>query len=272
MNLIDVSKQFATEEQCLDYIEKMRWPDGKVRCPNCGNDGISRIQRKSESKNKRNRLYQCLESTCMTQFSATAGTIFHDSHLPLTKWFTGIALVLNAKKGMSALQLQRDLGVGSYRTAWYLYHRIREAMVDVDAPKLSGIVEVDETYIGGKRRGFGHSYAKKNKLTVFGARQRGGELRFIHTPNSSIGAAHKVIASHVSSDVELLMTDESPIYPIALSALKLKDRHRTIRHRDRRYVDGVVSTNSIESAFSLFKRGIVGNFHKVSIKHLCSGI
>ncbi len=107
MNLIDVNKAFSTEDQCLDFIERTRWPEGTVRCAVCGYDQVSRVTRKSASRNKRNRFYQCLEPTCKAQFSATASTIFHDSHLPLTKWFLAIALVLNAKKGMSALQLQR---------------------------------------------------------------------------------------------------------------------------------------------------------------------
>src|SRR5690349_16074345 len=126
MRLIDVPKAFATDEMCLAYLEAMRWPKG-VRCPICGIDTVSKITRKSKSKNVRAQLYQCLEKSCKTQFSATSGTIFHDSHLPLSKWFTAIALMIDAKKGMSALQLQRHLGV-NYRTAWYLAHRIREAM------------------------------------------------------------------------------------------------------------------------------------------------
>src|SRR5580692_1360019 len=150
MKLIEVTKAFATEEQCLAYLEASRWPKG-VRCVTCGNDKISRITRKvtKKSDNKRAQLYQCLEPTCKQQFSATTGTIFNGSHLSLDKWYMAIALMVDAKKGMSALQLQRHLKV-NYRTAWYLSHRIREAMVDKDAPKLKGIVEIDETYIGGK--------------------------------------------------------------------------------------------------------------------------
>src|SRR5882724_10963751 len=101
MNLIDVTKAFATDEQCLEYIEKMRWPSG-VRCVTCGDNKISVIERQTESKNKRGKLFQCLEPTCKQQFSATAGTIFHDTHLPLTKWFLAIALIVDAKKGISA--------------------------------------------------------------------------------------------------------------------------------------------------------------------------
>src|SRR3954465_1909292 len=106
MNLLDVSKAFHAEEQCLAYIEQMRWPDG-VRCVTCGCDKVSVIERQSESKNKRGKLFQCLEPTCKLQFSATSGTIFHDTHLSLTKWFMAIALIVDAKKGISAKQLER---------------------------------------------------------------------------------------------------------------------------------------------------------------------
>ncbi len=126
MKLIDVQKAFATDEQSLAYLEASRWPKG-VRCTICGAKEVSKITRKAKSKNVRAQVYQCLEKTCKTQFSATSGTIFHDSHLPLSKWFTAIALMIDAKKGKSALELSRNLGV-NYRTAWYLAHRIREAM------------------------------------------------------------------------------------------------------------------------------------------------
>ena len=140
MNLIDVTTQFATDEQCLAYLEAMRWTDG-VRCPICGNDGISKITRKTASKNKRGQIYQCLEKTCKQQFSATSGTIFGDSHLPLNKWFMALSIVVDAKKGISANQLKEHLGIGSYRTAWYMTHRIRKAMED-GTGLLEGIVEM----------------------------------------------------------------------------------------------------------------------------------
>jgi transposase-like protein len=139
MKLIDVTKQFATEKACLDYIEKMRWPSG-VCCVHCGVTNVSTITRKA-GKNKRARIYQCLEKECGKQFSATSGTIFNDTHLPLTKWFLAIAMICEAKKGMSACQLQRHLGV-NYRTAWHLAHRIREAMQE--GGLLTGMVEADE--------------------------------------------------------------------------------------------------------------------------------
>src|SRR5437868_556230 len=176
MKLIDVQKCFATDEQCLAYLERKRWPNG-ARCPVCGNQKVSKITRKSATKNKRAHLYQCLEPTCKQQFSSTTGTIFHDSHLPLSKWFTAIALIVDAKKGMSALQLSRHLAC-NYRTAWYLSHRIREAMDEPDGLKLTGTIEIDETYIGGRQHNNWRKLRKKE--VVMGMRQRGGDLKLIH--------------------------------------------------------------------------------------------
>ena len=183
MNLCEVHEKLGTNEQCLEYIEKMRWPDGVVRCPTCGTDKVVKVERKTATKNARAWFYMCQEPTCHQQFSPTAGTLFHDSHLPLIKWFQAIALVLNAKKGISAMQLKRDLGV-SYKTAWYLYHRIREIMAEGDIPKLGGIVEIDETYVGGKQKGKGVYYDKKQKQTVMGAVQSEGKLKMSHVPNT----------------------------------------------------------------------------------------
>ncbi|HEV8717014.1 MAG TPA: IS1595 family transposase [Candidatus Binatia bacterium] len=266
MNLRKVHAKFATDEECLQYIQQMRWPDGVVRCPVCGNDKVKRSERKSKSKNKRAWFFVCLERTCLQQFSPTSGTIFHDSHLPLIVWFHAITLILNAKKGISAKQLQRDLGIGGYKTAWYLNHRIREVMQDASAPKLGGIVEIDETYIGGRQKGRGVKYGKAQKQTVIGLRQRGGPLRLVHTPDAKVATTKAVITSHVSDDVEFVMTDQSGIYPPALKDSKAT--HLVVNHIRGEYVRGIAHTNTIENAFSLLKRGIIGNFHKVSIRHL----
>src|SRR5208283_723184 len=142
--------------------------------------------RKAEKANRREWFYICLNKDCRQQFSPTSGTLFADSHLPLLTWFHAIGLMLNAKKGLSAKQLQRDLGIGGYKTAWYLCHRIREAMASGDIPKLGGTVEIDETYVGGKVSGKGQRYAKKQKQVVMGAIQRGGELRLQHVTGASI--------------------------------------------------------------------------------------
>ncbi len=213
MNLIDVTKQFGTDEQCLAYLEAMRWPDG-VRCPVCGAKEVSRVERKKASKNKRHTLYQCLEPTCKTQFSATSGTIFHDSHVPLTKWFMALALILNAKKGMSAMQLQRDLGLGSYRTAWYLYHRIREAMQS-GGGLLTGTVEIDEVYLGGKQRG--HKGKLKNKDCVLGMKQRDGDLRLVKIEGRDTSIIYDAIAANVDKDVERIVTDDLGSYNFKLT-------------------------------------------------------
>jgi transposase-like protein len=275
MNLLDVTKRLQTEDQCLDFLEKVRWPDGKIRCLQCGSDRISRVERKSKSKNKRTRLYTCLEPTCKQQFSPTVGTLFHDSHLPLSKWFAAVALIVHAKKSMSAKQMERHLGV-NYRTAWFMGHRIRKAMADghpivtpagPSRPKLSGIVEVDETYIGGKHRG--NRGKMDNKEVVMGIRERGGELRFRHIASSNVEELSREIKENISRDAQRVITDELPAYPRAMMSAGIHgSKHDTIRHRDKIYVQGDIYTNTVESAFSLFKRGIIGSFHSVSAKHL----
>jgi transposase-like protein len=282
MNLIDVTNKLKTEDQCLDFIEKVRWPDGKIRCVRCGNDKVSRISRtvdetktrKQKKQNKRTRLYACLEPTCNHRFTPTVGTLFHDSHLPLPKWFAAVALIVHAKKGMSAKQVQRHLGV-NYRTAWYMGHRIRKAMASGEgivgggggsAPKLSGTVEFDETYIGGKTR---MNRKMSNKEIVMGFRERGGDLRLTHLKDSTASSMAEQIKLNIDPKVSMVVTDENVAYPLAMMTAGIHGRkHQTIRHKDKVYVDGEIHTNTIESAFSLFKRGVVGSFHSVSGKHL----
>jgi transposase-like protein len=261
MKLIDVHKQFQTEYQCLDYIEKMRWPNGEMCCVHCGEIGrVSKITRET-GKNKRTRIYQCL--ACGKQFSATSGTIFNDTHLPLTKWFLAIALICEAKKGVSAKQLERHLGV-NYRTAWHLAHRIREAMQE-GAGLLTGVVEVDETYVGGKVKRKGKPYVKKDKKdVVIGLIERGGKLRLVPVADNKMSIIEPVIEKHVSPDA-LLQTDDSAIYNII--GKRRPGGHRIINHTSS-YGIGENHSNTIENAFSLLKRGVYGTFHKVSIKHL----
>jgi transposase-like protein len=265
MKLIDVTKAFASDEQCLAYFESRRWPNG-VRCLTCGSAKYSRITRKvtAKTENKRAQLYQCLEPTCKQQFSATTGTIFHDSHLPLSKWFMAISLIVDAKKGMSALQLSRHLRC-NYRTAWYLSHRIREAMDEPDGLKLTGTVEIDETYIGGKQRG--HKSKLKNKDVVLGIRQRGGPLRLVQVRDNKQGTLYEAIAEHVDKGAQHIVTDDAGAYNFRLT--KFHDvRHSKIRHSRKEYVKGEVHTNTVENAFSLLKRAVIGTYHQLSIKHL----
>ncbi len=277
MNIREINIKFATEEQCLEYVEKMRWPDGIRRCPTCGDANVTRYQRPEPKKrrsvtrdpnkaNRRNWFYICLNADCRQQFSSTSGTLFADSHLPLIVWFHAITLILNAKKGISAAQLQRDLGIGGYKTAWYLNHRIREAMREANPKPLSGTIEVDETYIGGKQKGKGVWYGKQMKQTVMGAVERGGELRLRHVANSKVATIKGFVTAHISNDAERIMTDQHVSYPFALAGHKAT--HETVNHIIREYARGDVTTNSIESAFSLIKRGVIGQFHKLSAKHL----
>jgi hypothetical protein len=266
MKLIEVTKAFATEEQCLAYLEAARWPNG-VRCLTCGGKEISRISRKVTAKtdNKRAQLYQCLEPTCKAQFSATTGTIFNGSHLPLDKWYMAIALMVDAKKGMSALQLQRHLKV-NYRTAWYLAHRVREAMDDPEGLKLTGTVEIDETYIGGKQRG--NKNKLKNKDVVLGIRQRGGDLRLIQVRDNKAGTLYEAIAQNVDHQTaKHIVTDDAGAYNFRLTKFH-KVPHSKIRHSRKEYVKGEVHTNTVENAFSLLKRAVIGTYHQLSIKHL----
>jgi transposase-like protein len=269
MKLIDVTKQFNTESKCLDYIVAARWPNG-VCCVHCGVQNVSTITRKKAGDNKRARIYQCLEKECGKQFSATSGTIFNDTHLGLDKWFMAIALVCEAKKGLSALQMQRHLGV-NYRTAWHLCHRIREAMQDGglltgEVTVLTGVVEADETYVGGKVRRKGRPFVKKEKKdVVLGMIERGGKLKLIPVKDNKMEIIEPVLRKHISPDATL-QTDESAIYTI-VGKRHFAGRHRMINH-SRSYGIGDNHTNTIENAFSLLKRGIYGSFHKVSIKHL----
>ena len=252
INLISLIERYHNEDKCHDYLEELRWPDG-VTCPRCGSKSISRVQKP--------RVFDC--NSCRYQFSVTAGTIFHDSHLPLWKWFLTAYMMAEAKKGVSANQIKRTIGV-SYKTAWYLCHRIRAAMSDGSPNRLRGIVEVDETLIGGKTRGFGHGY-RGNKALVAGAVQRNGDARLQTIPDTTRRTLHGFIDKHVADEAEAIYTDEWPAY----KGIADEDtRHETVNHSAEEWVRGDVHTNTVEGIWSLFKRSVVGSYHKVSHKHL----
>jgi transposase-like protein len=251
---------FSSDEQCRELLKRLRWPEG-VRCPRCQADAIKLATTKE--------LFFC--QTCIYQFSVLAGTIFNDSHLPLPIWFMATLLLCEAKKGMSALQLKRTIWgqhKGSYKTAWYLCHRIRAAMKEIEQPMLDGTVEMDETYVGGKLKGFGSKAARDAKEIVIGLRQRNGDLRFFHAEDAKSGTLRKYIQENVSTDVEVLITDSFPAYKHAVGEAE----HKTVNHLAGEYVryenGACVTTNTVESAFSLLKRGIMGSWHKISAKHL----
>jgi len=260
VTLIDIHTMFPSEEKCRELLIRLRWPEGP-RCPRCKADA-------AELETER-QLFYCKD--CDYQFSVLAGTVFNDTHLPLIVWFTAALLLCEAKKGISACQIQRTLGIGSYKTAWYLCHRIRAAMTQVDKAMLDGKIEVDETYVGGKNIGKGHLAAKDNKEVVIGIRQRNGELRFFHASDNASGTIAKYIRENVSEDVDVIFTDDWRGYPKAMRALGIPEsKHKTINHSGKVYVMGDVHTNTVENAFSLLKRGIIGTWHKVSAKHLAA--
>jgi transposase-like protein len=261
MTLKDLTQMFSTDEQCRNMLKRLRWPLG-VECIRCKSKRVFEVATQKK--------FECVE--CGYQFSALTQTVFHDSHLPLETWFMAVLLLVEARKGMSANQVKRTLGIGSYKTAWYLCHRIRAAMKEIDRPMMDGTVEMDETYVGGReRKGRGWNKPGNNKEVVIGIRQRGGDLRFFHAEDAKSGTLAKYIQENVSADVEVMVTDELPAYPKAMITAGVKgSKHKTIRHRDKVYVDGDIHTNTVESAFSLLKRGIIGSWHKISAKHLAA--
>jgi transposase-like protein len=258
VNLCALIEQFGSEEKCREYLEALRWPD-RVTCPRCAEAKASRITKRNQ--------FDC--DACRYQFSVTAGTIFNDSHLPLWKWFLATYLLCESRKGMSANQIKRTLGI-SYKTAWYLCHRIREAMKETGAEPLEGpIVEMDETYVGGKFRGADARRNRlKNKEIVIGIRARGGDVRFFHAQDVQSSTLAKYIKDNVSPEARMICTDELTSYPGAVKQSGLNIEHRTVNHAAKEYVYGDVTTNGIESSFACFKRGLVGSYHRLSVKHL----
>lgn len=252
MNLSDLNVDFDTDTECRSALEELRWPNG-VRCLRCDSDKVSRIS-------TRNQL-DC--DSCRYRFSVTTGTVFHDSHLPLPKWFLAVLLMCEAKRGISANQMKRTLGI-AHKTAWYLCHRIRQAMSNVSPEPLDGTVEVDETYIGGKRKGIGRGNYRQHKVMILAAIERGRDIRISTGKNNSREVLHGFIRKH-APDASRIMTDEWPAYR---GISDHNTTHETVNHSAKEYVRGDVHTNSAESAFGLFKRSIVGSFHQISHKHL----
>jgi len=252
MNLMNLMEKFHNDEQCRTYMEHIRWPDG-VKCPRCQSDKISHMYTRNQ--------YDC--DSCGYQFSVTSGTIFHDSHLKLTKWFVAIYLMIESKKGISANQMKRTLNV-SYKTAWYLCHRIRAAMTVDNPMPLSKIVEIDETWVGGKRKNVGHGY-KGNKTIVAGAIEREGEARLEVIDDRTRKELFEFIKKHASPDTEAIYTDDWPAYK---GCGDHDTRHESVNHSQEEWVRGDVHTNSVENIWSLLKRSVVGSYHKVSKKHL----
>jgi DNA-directed RNA polymerase subunit RPC12/RpoP len=280
MKLIDVAKQFATPEACNDFLESMRWPEG-VACLACESKRVSKYVKQAGTRTRINAktgkaeqkpvpariLYVCLE--CGKQFSVGEGTIFNDTHLSIDKWFMAVALIVNAKKGLSALQLKRDLGC-AYKTAWYLNHRIRKAMGiadEADAEPLTGTIEADETYVGARKYDKRRKRQKYDKEPVFGVIERGGKARTFQMRPVTMKAVIEKIKDNVAIDANAIYTDDSNLYGTLAGCLK-NHKHENVDHHAKEWVRGDVHTGTIDGYWGLLKRGIIGSSHQVSVKHL----
>ena len=276
--LIDVLQ--LTPEQCREILIENRWPEGVI-CPKCGAPDAYRITRRSKTKNLVSTLFKCRD--CRRQFSATVGTVFEDSKIPLNKWFAAIYLMCSSKKGISAHQLHRILDI-SYESAWFMCHRVREAMGSDDGDRMGGIVEADETYVGARtRRGHPtwHEQIKdeeemglreprerrgplEDKTVVFGVIERGsGKAHTEVVPDARAGTLRPIILENVDPNNTVLMTDGHPAYRSMGKHLP----HQVIDH-EVEYTRGPVHTQNIENLWSIFKRGLYGIFHHLSDRYL----
>lgn len=261
LDLISIAQKFSDDDKARKLLEKLRWPDGPV-CPKCGseNDHYALKPRKDSKRPVRRGVYKCKD--CRAQFTVTVGTIFHRSHIPLHKWLLAIYMMCSSKKGVSAHQLHRNLGI-TYKSAWFMCHRIREAMKQGPlAGKLSGIIEADETYVGGRRPGK-RGRGAAGKTPVVALVERGGDVRSRVIERLTSENLKAYITENVER-VSKLMTDEFSGY---MQVGQVYEHHK-IRHGIKEYVRGEVHTNTAEGYFSLLKRGVNGIFHHVSKHHL----
>jgi len=250
--LIQLARQYDTDDKCRRLLESLRWPDGVV-CRFCGDDCCYGL-------NGRN-FHEC--GGCRKQFSVTSRTVMHRTRLPLVKWIVAAALLSNARKGVSACQMARDIDV-TYKTAWYLGHRLRRAMRETDwLKRFNGIVELDETYIGGKARGGKRGRGAENKTAVFGAKERGGEVRMQAIPNITAATIKKAVHQYVDTDAETVVADQLNSYNQLAAEFTLE----RIDH-NREYVRGQIHTQGIESIWAVVKRQVQGTHHKMSPQYL----
>jgi transposase-like protein len=267
LSIAQFEKLFPDQDACKAYLQARRWPEG-VRCPRCGNPAVYDLP-------SRKWHWQCPKCApggpTGYRFSVIAGTIFENTNKSLREWFRVIHLMLTSKKGMSALQIQRYMGFGSYKTAWEMCHKVRTALVE-NPEKLGGIVEVDETFIGGlaknrhkDKRGDGSGgTGGSGKAIVAGAVRRKGNVIARVVANVQAVTLEGFVRQAVSNKVSLLVTDQW----VGYKHLGKEFPHATIDHARGEYVVGAVHTNTIEGFWSLIKRGMVGTFHKVSKKYL----
>ena len=254
---------FQDADKAREYLEAQRWPTGPY-CPHCGE---AEDLRALEGKSHRPGLYQC--NACRKQFTVTVGTVFERSKVPLNKWLLATYLLSSSKKGMSAHQLHRTLGV-TYKTAWFMAHRIREAMRNDGEPPMGGSgkhVEADETYIGRRKAKDGETFGKRGpsgKNAIVSLVERGGSVRSFHVESANKATVGKILRENVLN-ASTLHTDESNLYPVTG---KRFTKHETVRHTAGEYVRGNAYTNTVEGYFSIFKRGMKGVYQHCGEKHL----
>lgn len=252
---------FSDFDRCQQFMIDIRWPDGKVRCPECGSESVSYL--------KNQRRWKCYEKHQRQQFSLKVGTIFEDSPIGLDKWLMAVWLVVNCKNGISSYEMARDLGI-TQKSAWFMNHRIRLALREGSFGKLGGEVEVDETFIGGKARNMHIAQRKrritgtggKDKTAVLGILERGGKVRTTVVENRKKKTLQAEIHAHVEAGAALY-SDELLSY----DGLEGRYAHQVIDHAVE-YVNGKVHTNGMENYWSLLKRGLNGTYVSVEPFHL----
>ncbi len=266
LSLAEFEQLFPDEDACKAYLQARRWPDG-VYCPRCGNPAVYDLP----SKKWHWQCPQCAPGgSTGYRFSILVDTIFENTNKPLRDWYRVIHLMLTSKKGMSAMQIYRYMGFGSYKTAWEMCHKVRTALIE-DVKKLGGIVEVDETFVGGRdqnkhkdKRGGRGGGIGTGKAAVVGAVQRKGNVVARVVANIQAATLTAFVREAVSTKVSLICTDQW----VGYKHLDKKYPHATVDHTRGQYVIGAVHTNTIEGFWSIFKRGCIGTFHKVSKKYL----
>ena len=269
-NLKDLIEKFSDEKKCIDFLVQQRW-SGNPQCPYCGSDKWYSIEQ--------GKRFKCGNNACYKKYSVTVGSIFHASNIPLSKWFPAVYIILSHKKGISSIQLGKDLGV-TQKTAWFMMHRIRESLKEKNSPFLGGTIEVDETYMGRKLASDYKGYTdeqieeiknnpkkamQKSRGAVMALAQRGGDIRVqVYNEIDSKGAQQ-----HIKDNVlpgSKVYTDQSGLYRAGL-----EDYERgTVRHSAPHYefAKGDIHVNTVESFWGMFKRGYYGIYHYMSFKHL----
>lgn len=261
-NLQELIIAFQDENVCRQYLAERRWKNGTPICPYCNHEHAYTIEN--------GKRYKCKNKECHKKYSVTVGTILEDSNIPLSKWFIAIYIATAHKKGISSLQLGRDISV-TQKTAWFMLHRIRELVRQKSFEQMTGIVEADETFVGGKNKNR-HAHKKvkqsqgrsvKDKTPVFGLIQRDGKLKTQVIPDTKAETLKPIIKEMVNNGT-IIITDEWGSY----NGLSTNYTHEVIKHNDNEFVRGDFHTNSIEGFWSLLKRGIYGIYHYASPKHL----